>query len=248
MTQLIQNQEKTRGSVTPLPCFKVLTFDLYGTLIDFERGMIEYLRRSVPGAALTDEAFLEAYRDARSVETGHYPDDLVPVWHKMARKIGLPDTEALAEGFRDSIAVWPVFADSEAALWRLRRRFKLVGMTNTRRWAVGHHARALGQPFDDLITSDDALCEKPDPQFFAFTRGRLSTLGYTREDTLHVAQSQYHDIGAARRLGYTVCWIERRHARPGFGGSRSVPQLTKPDYHFHTLAELADAVDAAFAG
>jgi putative hydrolase of the HAD superfamily len=229
--------------------FKVMSFDVAGTLIDSERGMLDYLRQNVPGTTVSDEAFLEAYRDSRARDgAGRYPDDLIHVWSDIAKTLGLPDTSALAKGFRDSVAECPAFDDSVDALKRLHSRFYLVAMTNTQRWALDFFVRTLGQPFDDTVSFDDALCEKPDPQFFAFTRGRLSTRGFTLADTLHVAQSQYHDIGIARRLGYTVCWIERRHGRPGFGSSRTVEQLTKPDYHFYTLSQLADAADAAFEG
>ena len=229
----------------PLQNFKVLTFDVVGTLIDFEGGMLAYLRRAVPGASVSDDAFLAAYRVARkSPDVDAYPNDLVRCWHAIAPQFGLPDSAALAEGFRDSVAEWPAFPDSVAALKRLRERFKLVAMTNAQRWALTHFEKTLDRPFDDTVTCDDALCEKPDPQFFAFARGRLSTRGYTRGDNLHVAQSQYHDIGVAKRLGLTTCWIERRHGQPGFGGTLEVAELTTPDYHFHTLAQLADAVDA----
>ena len=225
--------------------FKVLTFDVVGTLIDFERGMLDYLRRAVPAAAVDDEAFLAAYREARALDgAGWFPDDLVRVWHAIAAPLGLPDTAGIVEGFRDSAANWPAFPDSAAALQRLRGRFKLVGMTNAQRWALTHFERALGNPFDDSVSCDDALCEKPDPLYFAFTRGRLSTRGFKLADNLHVAQSQYHDIGVAHSLGLATCWIERRFGLPGFGGTHAVPKLTTPDYHFHTLAQLADAVDA----
>ncbi len=232
-----------------LKSFKVMSFDVVGTLIDFERGMLNYLRRSVPRAKVEDEAFLEAYRHSRASDaSGWYPDDLVRVWSEVAKKFGLPDTQALAEGFRDSVVEWPAFEDSVSALKRLHSHFYLVAMTNTQRWALTHFDRTLGHPFDDRVSSDDARCEKPDPQFFAFTRGRLSTRGFTFADTLHVAQSQYHDIGVAHRLGYAVCWIERRQGQPGFGATKAVAQMTKPDYHFRTLSELASAVDKAFAG
>jgi putative hydrolase of the HAD superfamily len=226
--------------------FKVLTFDVVGTLIDFERGMLDYLRGAAPGAAVSDDDFLAAYRAARAGENaGWFPDDLVRVWREVAAQLGLPDTAGTADGFRDSVARWPAFSDSVEALQRLRRRFKLVAMTNAQRWALTHFERTLGQPFDDSVSSDDALCEKPDPQFFAFTRGRLSTRGFARADNLHVAQSQYHDIGVAHSLGLATCWIERRHGQPGFGGTLAVERITRPDYHFHTLAQLAAAVDAA---
>jgi len=161
----------------------------------------------------------------------------------MARELKLPAKAGTTEGFPDSVKQWPAFPDSAAALKRLRARYRLVAMTNARRWALAHMARTLGEPFDDMVTVDDVRLEKPDPQFFAFARGRLSATGYVLEDILHVAQSQYHDIGVARKLGYSVCWIERRKGLKGFGGTKEAP-VTRPDYHFGTLAELADAVDA----
>ncbi len=235
----------------------VLTFDVVGTLIDFEGGMIDYLREvgRAALAAVDDDALLEAYRGARANRPEiraagdrgaplRYPDDLERVYAEIAPRFGLPEGERYARGFRDSIARWKGFADSAAALARLRRHFRLVAMTNAQRWAFGHFERALGMPFEDSVTVDEALCEKPDARFFAFARGRLSRDGHGMHDILHVAQSQYHDIGIARRLGYTVCWIERRHAQKGFGGTVAVAEMTAPDYHFRSLAELADAADA----
>jgi len=162
----------------------VLSFDVVGTLIDFEAGMLTYLRQACRDelAAVDDDTFLAAYRASRK-----NPDVI--------------------------------------------------------RWALTHFARTLGDPFDDSVTVDEAGCEKPDPRFFAFTLGRLSRDGHGLHDVLHVAQSQYHDIGVARRLGYTVCWIERRAGKADSGGTID-SELTQPDYHFTTLAALADALDA----
>jgi putative hydrolase of the HAD superfamily len=226
--------------------FKVLTFDVVGTLIDFEHGIIDYVREVSGGdpSRLTDDAILESYRRSRNFAgRDRYPDDLVRGYAAMAKDLGLPTGPRLGEGLRDSVRRWPAFPDSVAALKRLRRRYRLVAMTNAQRWALTHMEKTLAWPFHDTVTVDDARAEKPDPQFFAFARGRLSAAGCRLEDILHVAQSQYHDIGVARRLGYTVCWIERRRGLKGFGGTQEVPELTKPDYHFATLAALADAVE-----
>jgi putative hydrolase of the HAD superfamily len=231
----------------PLRRFKVLTFDVVGTLIDFEGGMINHVRGILGGtpSGLSDNAILDAYRRSRAdPSSGRYPDDLVRVYKDMERALGLPQTAGAAEGFRDSVAKWPAFPDSVAALKRLHARYRLVAMTNAQRWALAHMARTLGDPFDDAITVDDVGLEKPDPQFFAFARGRLSAAGHVMKDILHVAQSQYHDIGVARRLGYAVCWIERRKGLRGYGGTREPAQVTEPDFHFATIAELADSVDA----
>ena len=225
--------------------FKVLTFDVVGTLIDFERGMLTYLRRVAgpEGDRLTDDAILDCYRHHRgNTPTKWFPDDLARVYAAMAPELHLPTGESFAEGFRDSIKQWPAFPDSVDALKRLSKRYRLVAMTNAQRWALDHMEKTLGSPFHDTVTVDEARCEKPDPVFFGFTRGRLSRDGYVLEDILHVAQSQYHDIGVAKQLGYTVAWIERRKGLKGSGGTLEAKH-TKPDYHFTTLAELAGAVE-----
>ena len=225
--------------------FKVLSFDVVGTLIDFEQGFLNYLHQVAPGTQTDDEDFLVAYRNSRASDQSiWYPDDLERVWLDIAPQLGLPCSPALAMGFRDSVQYWPAFSDSVEALKRLSKHFKLVAMTNTQRWAYAHFDQTLGSPFDDTVTCDDALCEKPDEKFFAFTRGRLSTRGYQQQDNLHVAQSQYHDISVAHSLGLQTCWIERRHNQSGFGATLSVEKITQPDYHFFTLAQLADAVEA----
>ena len=96
--------------------------------------------------------------------------------------------------------------------------------------------------FDDTVCCDETGVAKPDPQFFAYNRGRQAAFGYKFEEILHTAQSQYHDIGVARELGYTVAWIERRKGLKGSGGTLEAKH-TKPDYHFTALVELADAVE-----
>lgn len=225
---------------------KVLTFDVVGTLIDFEAGMLGFLRdRCGPALAGTDDdTILAAYRASRAGKgSGRFPDDLRRVYREIAPGLGLPADEAVGDGFARSVADWPAFPDSVAALKRLKTRFKLVAMTNAQRWALDQMSRTLDDPFDDTVTVDEALCDKPDPRYFAFARGRLSRDGHGLHDILHVAQSQYHDIGVARQLGYTVCWIERRMGMKGSGGTLESAHTT-PDYHFPSLVALADAVDA----
>jgi putative hydrolase of the HAD superfamily len=225
--------------------FKVLTFDVVGTLIDFERGMLDYLHAVAPTGSVSDDQFLAVYRNARKMpEVVAYPDDLERVWHVVAPGLGLPDSATLARGFRDSVREWPAFPDSVEALQRLRRRFKLVTMTNAQSWALAHFSRTLGRPFDLELSCDDALCEKPDARYFAYARGRYEgAWGYRQSDNLHVAQSQYHDIGISKKLSIATCWIERRHGMKDSGGTIE-SEHTVPDYHFRTLAELADAVEA----
>lgn len=229
-------------TTSPFTAFKVMTFDVVGTLIDFEGGMLAYLRKS--GAAPTDvsdAAILDAYRASRTAgKTLRYPDDLERCYFDLVRDVRLKGDTRLARGFRDSAEFWPAFPDSVEALKRLSSKYRLVAMTNAQRWALDHFARTLHNPFWDSVSVDEALCEKPDPNFFGFARGRISRSGFTRNEILHVAQSQYHDVGVARALGYATCWIERRKGLVGFGGTIAVEKLTIPDFHFATLGELAE--------
>jgi putative hydrolase of the HAD superfamily len=226
--------------------YKVLTFDVVGTLIDFERGMLNYVRKVAPDSKVSDEAFFAAYREARKrPDVQWFPDDLVMCWHLIAPGLGLPDSDEIAQGFRESAAGFPAFEDSAEALKRLRKHYKLVAMTNAQAWAMSHFAATLGNPFDMSITCDVALSEKPDLQFFAYARGRIEgAWGFKKADNLHVAQSQYHDIAATRKLGIDSCWIQRRHDQVGSGGTIDSVH-TEPDIHYLSLAQLADAVEAS---
>lgn len=224
--------------------FKVLTFDVVGTLIDFEKGILDTIRFLNPGKILSDDAIFTPYVEARDLFPGRTTESMADVYRHVAAKLHLDAGISAAEAFQARTLYHPPFTDSVQALKRLRRRFRLVAMTNTDRVAFTSYAHALGNPFHDSVTADEARFPKPDPRFFCFNEGRQSALGYKREEILHVAQSQYHDIGVARELGYTVCWIQRRMGQEGFGGSPTPKEVTRPDFHFATLEQLADAIDA----
>ncbi|WP_245422165.1 HAD-IA family hydrolase [Alsobacter soli] len=226
--------------------FRYMTFDVVGTLIDFEGGIKDCLASiaAEAGAAVDGEKALTFYRKARySPEALRFPDDLERVYMVIASDIGLPAEPRYGKRLRDSAASWKGFPDSAEALARLARRYKLIAMTNAQRWAYEHFADALGRPFHAAFTTDDTGTEKPDPAFFQQVFAFVEGEGGRKEDILHVAQSQYHDIGVSRRLGLTNCWIQRRHAQPGYGGTIEPESFTQPDYHFTSLAELADAVE-----
>jgi putative hydrolase of the HAD superfamily len=232
----------------PLNQYKVLTFDVVGTLIDFESGVLAAVR-SLGGskaAALTDDQIFAPYIRGRDAHYGRSSFAMKDVYLSLAKELGLPDDSATGDAFQLSVLRWPAFADSVEALQRLRRRFRLVAMTNADRTAFSAYSATLGNPFHDSVTCDETGVAKPDPRFFAFNKGRQSAFGFQQSEILHVAQSQYHDIGVAREQGYQVCWIERRQGQQGFGATPTPPKVTTPDYHFSTLGQLADAVDAAF--
>jgi putative hydrolase of the HAD superfamily len=226
--------------------FKVLTFDVVGTLIDFESGILRAVRSlgGAKAAAATDDEIFAPYKRGRDRFYGRSSFAMKDVYLHLAGEMGFRNNEATADAFQLAVLRWPAFPDSAPALRRLRRNFRLVAMTNADRTAFSAYADALGNPFHDSVTCDETGYAKPNPAFFAFNLGRQSASGYRQPDILHVAQSQHHDIGIAAELGYKTCWIERRQGQKGFGGTPEPKKLTTPDFHFSSLQQLADAVDA----
>jgi putative hydrolase of the HAD superfamily len=230
--------------------FKYMTFDVVGTLIDFEAGLKASLAEigKSAGVDVDGEEALALYRQARySGDADLFPDDLVRVYLAIAPKLSLPAERAHGEKLRDDARRWKAFPDSARALARLGKRYRLIAMTNARRWAFDHFAKELGNPFYASFTADDTGTEKPDPAFFQKVFAFVESEGHSKDDILHVAQSQYHDIGISRRLGMTNCWIERRHGQKGYGGTIEPSEFTQPDYHFTSMAALSDAVEEAVA-
>jgi putative hydrolase of the HAD superfamily len=233
----------------PLAEHRWLSFDVVGTLIDFERGIRACMNRiaEVEDVELDDARALQGFGAAEDVQQQLTPEQpftqmLAPIYLRMAGGLGLPATDEHAEALRESIPSWPAFADAPEALADLGRHFRLVALTNADNWALRHMAATLGDPFHDSVTAEDVGVNKPDPRIFEHCADRQAAKGYSREDWLHVAQSQYHDIATANRLGITTCWIERRAGQDGFGATPKPDQLTSPDHHFSSLAELRDAV------
>ena len=226
--------------------FKVLTFDVVGTLIDFERGVLASVRRLGGDAArdLTDDQIFEPYMRGRAAFPGRSSKAMSKVYHSLANELGLPSDDQTAAAFQRDVLDWPAFEDSVAALKRLRKHFRLVAMTNADRVALSSYAHTLGDPFDDTVCCDETGVAKPNPQFFAYNRGRQAAFGYKFGEILHTAQSQYHDIGVATELGYSTCWIERRQGQKGFGATPTPDAVTTPTFTFATLGALADAVEA----
>lgn len=225
--------------------FKVLTFDIIGTCIDFEKGVLDGFRAAGgPAAAkLADDDIFGPYLAGREKFPGRSSVVMRDAYLHAAKVLGLQSDAAAGDTFMYHFSRLPAFPDSVMALKRLRRRFRLVAMTNFDRVGYSATAHTLGMPFHDSVTVDDAKYPKPDPRFFSYNLGRQSASGFKQEDILHVAQSQYHDIGVARELGYKVCWIERRKGMKGYGGTPPPKTVTKPDFHYSSLAELADAVE-----
>jgi len=240
-----QNQSSTK----PLTAFRYMSFDVVGTLIDFETAILDGLKAPAEeaGVTLDSNAVFAVYREARQQSGAvRCPDDLGRCYSVIAERLGLPDTKTYQDAMIEAVAEAKPFPDSVEALSRLKRHYKLIAMTNARRWGFDRYEQKLGNPFWASLTSDETGCEKPDPAFFYKAFDIVAQDGGTKDDILHTAQSQYHDMAVSRSLGMTNCWIERRHDEEGYGGTLEPENFTKPDYHFHSMKALADAVSDAF--
>jgi putative hydrolase of the HAD superfamily len=239
--------------VTDLGVIKALTFDVVGTLIDFETGILRSVR-SV-GNPPDDEAVLAAFGAAEGIQQELTPEMpftamLDPISVRLAAELGMPGLDRATEHtdrgsgpspLRRSIGSWPAFDDAAGALAQLGERFVLVAVTNADREALDAMAATLGEPFTDAVTVDEVGVNKPDPRMFEAALAKLAARGIGRDEVLHVAQSQYHDIGAARRLGLATCWVERRRGRTGSGATPSSSEIVEPDLHVASMAEVVGA-------
>ncbi len=234
--------------------FQALSFDCYGTLIDWEAGLGGVLSpwaRSA-GLDLDDEALLAAYsRHEADAETAcpgeRYPDILARSMRALGAELSSPVSHADADRLAHSVPDWPAFADSAAALAALSQRFKLIIVSNVDRASFAASNRRLGVEFASVITAEDVGSYKPSPRNFEALVAEAGRLGVPEGTLLHVAQSLFHDHVPAQQAGLPTVWINRRKGRPGWGATPAPPAPVVPDWEFASMAALADAVanDAA---
>jgi 2-haloacid dehalogenase len=223
--------------------FDVLTFDCYGTLIDWEAGLLEAFRAPLAAHGIHEggDDLLAAFaRHEAELEAGpyrRYREVLGGVLTAMLGHFGqVPSAEEVVT-FGGSVANWPAFADSAAALAALQSRFKLGVITNCDDDLFAASEARLGISFDWVITAQQAKRYKPNPRGFELAFERI---GLPPSRILHVAQSLYHDHVTAKRLGLSTVWVDRRHGREGGGATppaEATPDLIVPD--MATLAALA---------
>jgi 2-haloacid dehalogenase len=218
--------------------YEALTFDVYGTLIDWETGIASWLR---PFSDASDDELLESFaRHEAELEAGPYRtyrEVLAEALRGVGRDLGFEPSDAQAAAFGGSVGSWPAFGDSAAALAALKRRYRLGVITNCDDDVFALSNRRLGVQFDWVITAQQAGGYKPRRENFELAFERIEV---PRERILHVAQSLFHDHAPAKALGMTTVWIDRRHGREGFGATppaEAQPDLVVPD--MRTFAQLA---------
>ncbi len=233
--------------------FSTLTFDCYGTLIDWETGILAGLRpwTERAGAGVEEAGVLAAFgrhedRLEREQPAMPYADLLRAVAVAIGDEFGTPMRDGEADAFAASVADWPAFADSAEALGYLEKHYRLVVLSNVDTASFAHSNQKLGVAFDAVFTAGDIGSYKPDPANFHYMLDRLSGMGIAKGDILHTAQSFFHDIVPANRLGLATNWINRRHGKPGAGATP--PAEAQPDFQFNSLAGFVEAHRAALRG
>ena len=228
--------------------FRVLSFDCYGTMIDWETGILTQLRPwfDSQGHHLEDSEILEAFGIAESAQEAETPEALYPmvlqgVHSRLATLWGLAHDQHAALRFGASVGQWPTFPDSHQALTRLGQRFRLVILSNVDRESFSQSNELLDVAFDAVYTAEDIGSYKPDPRNFAHLVESEDKAGYSAGEILHVGQSLFHDHVPASKAGLATCWIQRPAPAGDHGAARPPDSSPDVDYHFTSLGELADA-------
>jgi 2-haloacid dehalogenase len=228
--------------------FRALSFDCYGTLIDWESGLSAELDRwatahdlTVGKAELLDAVGRWENQIEREHPTALYPDVLAMTLDRIAADFGVTATDEERAAFGGSVGAWPAFPDSPTALARLKERFKLIILSNVDRDSFAASNERLGVEFDLIITAQDVGAYKPSRKNFEALLEAIDDIGIARDELLHVAQSLYHDHEPAAAFGLPSVWIDRRHDQPGAGATPPPSTTVRPRWTFPTLAAFADA-------
>jgi 2-haloalkanoic acid dehalogenase type II len=234
---------------------RALSFDCYGTLIDWEAGLAAVLRpwADEVGLPADDEQLLVAYAEheaaaERDAPTSLYPSVLAEAFRRTGASLGRPVDPGWAERLAESVPEWPAFPDSAAALAALAEHYQLVIVSNVHRAGFAASNERLRGTFAAVITAEDVGTYKPAANHFVALERILDDLGIERRDLAHVAQSLFHDHVPARERGIASVWINRRHDRPGWGATPAPSGEWRCDLEFASMADFAAAAAAAKAG
>ncbi|MGI9408394.1 MAG: haloacid dehalogenase type II [Hyphomicrobiaceae bacterium] len=228
--------------------YKALTFDVYGTLIDWESGMINGLKPLTDrvSRSLTRDDILEAHAHCESSTQRRtpakvYSEILAVVYKRLGEEWGISVTWDECLTYGASVEHWPAFGDSAGALQYLKRYYKLVVLSNIDNASFAHSNRKLQVDFDAAYTAGDIGSYKPAPQNFEYMIENLARTGVSKGEILHTAESMFHDHAPANTFGLANCWIYRRHDQKGFGATMNPGEMPKYDLMFHSMADLVKA-------
>jgi 2-haloacid dehalogenase len=220
--------------------FQALTFDCYGTLIDWESGIFSALKPilSAHGKNISDAELLELYAVfVASAESGEYlnfRDVLESVVRNFGERLKFTPSEEEIRSLPDSVATWKPFPDTIAALRALEARYRLFVISNIDDDMFAATKKHLRVNLEGAITAQHARSYKPSLNNF---RMALDKLSLRPEQVLHVGQSIYHDVIPAQSLGIATVWVNRPSPRPNAGAARAAQG--QPDLEVESLAALA---------
>jgi|SRR5579859_1041452 len=221
--------------------FELLTFDCYGTLIDWETGILAALRRilSAHNKSVDDATLLKLYGDFEQFsEHGPYRpyrEVLRSVVNQFGVEFQFTPTTAESNFLADSLSSWSSWPDTVEALRKLKTRYRLVILSNIDDDLFAVTSPKLGVDFDEVITAQQAHAYKPSLKIFELALRRIDSPAHR---VLHVGQSVYHDVVPAQALGLATVWVNRPSARPGIGAVKSAD--AQPDITVTSLSELAE--------
>jgi len=224
--------------------FEVLTFDCYGTLIDWENGILSALKPILEenNVQIDDDELLRLYArfesDAESGVYIKYREVLKNVGRRFVEEFDLLIPDGNEYFFAESLQFWKPFSDSVESLRRLKEKYKLGILSNVDRDLFALSSIHLEVNFDQIFTAEDIGSYKPSPLNFQYM---LDNIGYSKDKILHVAQSLYHDIAVARSLDISAVWVNRRHDKPGSGATPSIN--VKPDLELTDLKTLVELIE-----
>ena len=244
-----------RPPTRPLSDYTTLTFDCYGTLIDWESGIWDAYQPLIAASGRVDITRAKALVSHAGLESAQqtatpgmlYPELLARVHGSFAHHCGIETTSEMDAGFGASIAHWPAFPDTADALRRLKQHYKLVILSNVDRAGFAASNAKLGVAFDAIYTAEDIGSYKPTARNFEHMLERLEAdHGVAPGQILHTAQSLYHDHVPAGDFGLARAWIDRQGLSKGgaWGATAEVAERPKVDFLFPTMAAMADAVEA----
>lgn len=227
---------------------RVLTFDCYGTLIDWETGILARVRPWLAAAGraeIPEDLVLSAFaiHQARHQQVRPallYPEVMARTWGDIQATFGLPDDAGQRAAFAASCGDWPPFPDTVAALRRLSTRFALAILSNVDEASLARTLRLLEVPFLLTVTAERVGSYKPGLPHFETAIAELAALGFAKAEIQHVAQSRHHDVDPAARLGIPTIWVNRRHGQRGTGAT--IANAAVPFAQVPSLAALAAAI------
>ncbi len=231
-----------------LSSFKVLSFDCYGTLIDWETGIRAAMQPLLDeaGVSPSHEALLATFAKHESAQQAATPDLpysnlLSEVHRQLADLLSVNMSAAAHRQFGASVADWPAFGDTVASLEYLQKQHKLVILSNVDNASFEGSNRRLEVTFDAIYTAQDIGFYKPSQRNFDYLLARLAEQGVEKSETLHVAQSLFHDHVPAKAAGLACAWIDRRHDKSGWGATPAPATEVAVDFRFDSLAEFVEA-------